>query len=148
VRRVGFSLTEMLIVVVIIGLAGMIALPRLNVAFDRSSVGSAKSRLTALYGAARAVATSANQTAALRINGNQVYVEASPRHKLPIGANTIDTIVRPTNFSTAYGVALSGGVTSVRVASTGLGLDSALVVFTKGYAMDTVIISRYGRVLK
>ena len=145
-RRAGFSLTEMLIVVVIIGLAGMIALPRLNAAFDRSSVSSAKSRLTALYGAARTVATSANQTAGLRLNGNQVYVYASPRHKA--GAGTIDTIVRPANFSTAYGVTLSGGFDSVRVASTGLGLDSAVIVLTKGYSADTVIINRFGRVLK
>jgi Tfp pilus assembly protein FimT len=124
----------------------MIALPRLNAAFDRSSVGSAKSRLTALYGAARAVATSANQTAGLRLNGNQVYVYASPRHKA--GAGTIDTIVRPADFSTAYGVTLSGGFDSVRVASTGLGLDSAVIVLTKGYSADTVIINRFGRVLK
>lgn len=146
-RRAGFSLTEMLIVVVIIGLAGMIALPRLNAAFDRSSVGSAKSRLTALYGAARAVATSANQTAGLRLNGNQVYVYATPRHKPPVGVG-IDTIVRPADFSTAYGVTLSGGFDSVRVASTGLGLDSAVIVLTKGYSADTVIINRFGRVLK
>jgi Tfp pilus assembly protein FimT len=136
----------MLTVVAIIGLTGLIALPKLNAAFDRSSVGSAKSRLTALYGSARTVATSANQTAGLRLIGNTVFVYASPRHKAGVG--TIDTIVQPANLSTAYGVTLSGGVDSVRVASTGLGLDSAFIVVTKGYSADTLIINRFGRVLK
>ena len=145
-RRAGFSLTEMLIVVVIIGLTSLIALPRLNTAFDRSSVGSAKSRLTSLYGSARSVATSANRTGAVRRNGNQIYVTASGRRKPGVG--TLDTIVLPADFSTNYGVTLSGTFDSARVASTGLGLDSAFIVLTKGYAVDTVIISRYGRVLK
>ncbi|MGH7515183.1 MAG: pilus assembly FimT family protein [Gemmatimonadales bacterium] len=147
-RGNGFTLIETLIVLVIIGLAGLIALPRLNTAFAQSNVLSAKARLMALYSTARATAVSANQTAVLRINGNQVYVYASPRRKAPIGANTIDTIVRPSNLSTTYGVTLSGGVDSVRVASTGLGLDSAAIVLTKYSAVDTVFISRYGRVLK
>jgi prepilin-type N-terminal cleavage/methylation domain-containing protein len=148
VNRFGFSLIEMLIVIVIIGLLGLIALPRLNAAFDRSNVVSAKSHVTTLYGAARTAATSANQTAVLRLNGDQVYVYAWPRRKTPIGANTVDTVVRPTNLAATYGVSLSGGVDSVRIASTGLGMDSAVIVMTKRAAVDTMIISRYGRVLK
>ena len=145
-RGNGFTLIETLIVLVIIGLAGLIALPRLNTAFAQSNVLSAKARLMALYSTARATAVSSNRTAVLRINGNQVYVYASPRRSA--GAGTVDTIVRPSNLSTTYGVTLSGGVDSVRVASTGLGLDSAAIVFTKYSAVDTVFISRYGRVLK
>jgi prepilin-type N-terminal cleavage/methylation domain-containing protein len=148
VKRFGFSMVEMLIVVVIIGLMGLIALPKLNAAFDQSNVISAKSHLTALFAAARTAATSGNQTAVLRLNGNQIYVYAYPRRKAPFGANTKDTIVRPTNLATTYGVTLGGGFDSVRVASSGLGMDSALVIFTKRYAVDTVIISRYGRVLR
>jgi type II secretion system protein H len=147
-RGNGFTLIEMLIVVVIIGLLGLIALPKLNTAFAQSNVLSAKARIMALYSTARATAVSANQTAVLRINGNQVYVYASPRRKAPIGANTIDTIVRPSNLSTTYGVTLSGGVDSVRIASSGLGMDSATIVLTKYSALDTLYISRYGRVLK
>jgi prepilin-type N-terminal cleavage/methylation domain-containing protein len=147
-RGNGFTLIEMLIVVVIIGLVSLIALPRLNRAFAQSNVLSAKARLSALYNAARATAVSNNQTATLRMNGNQVMVYATPRHKLPVGANTLDTIVRPTDLSTSFGVTLSGGYDSVRVASSGLGMDSAVIVLTKYTAIDTLYISRYGRVLK
>ena len=147
-RRNGFTLIEMLIVMVIIGLVSLISLPRLNRAFAQSNVLSAKARLSALYNAARATAVSNNQTATLRLNGNQVMVYASPRRKLPIGANTLDTIVPPTNLSTSFGVTMSGGYDSVRVASSGLGMDSAAIVLTKYTAVDTLYISRYGRILK
>ena len=148
-RGNGFTLIEMLIVVVIIGLIGLISLPRLNTAFAQSNVLSAKARLMALYSTARATAVSANQTAVLRVNGNQVYVYAYPRRKPPvIPANSVDTIVRPSNLSTSFGVTLSGGVDSVRIASSGLGMDSAAIVMTKYSAVDTLYISRYGRVIK
>ena len=147
-RRNGFTLIEMLIVVVIIGLIGLISLPRLNTAFAQSNVLSAKARVSALYSTARATAVSNTQTATLRVTGNQVMVYASPRRKAPIGANTLDTIVRPTDLSTSFGVTLSGGVDSVRVASSGLGMDSAAFVLTKYTTVDTLYISRYGRVIK
>jgi len=145
----GFTLIEMLIVVVIIGLAGLIALPKLNTAFAQSNVLSAKARVAALYSAARATAVSRNQTGILRVNGNQIYVYARPRRNPPINAaNTVDTVVRPLNVSTVFGVNLGGGVDSVRIASTGLGLDSAVITFTKYTSIDTLYISRYGRVQK
>ena len=147
-RGNGFTLIELLIVVVIIGLVGLISLPKLNTAFAQSNVLSAKARLSALYNAARSTAVSSNQTATLRLNGNQVMVYATPRRKAPIGANTLDTIVRPTDLSTSFGVTLSGGYDSVRIASSGLGMDSAAIVLTKYTAVDTLYISRYGRVLK
>jgi hypothetical protein len=47
-----------------------------------------------------------------------------------------------------FGVALGGGVDSVRVAPTGLGLDSGVISFSKYPSLDTLYISRYGRVQK
>jgi prepilin-type N-terminal cleavage/methylation domain len=145
-RRHGFSLIEMLIVLVVIGLTSLIALPKMNAAFTHSNIISAKSKLASLYSIARSTAVSSGQTAILRVNGNQVYVYARPR--LKAGAGTVDTITQPSNLSTQFGVTLSGGVDSVRISPNGLGLDSAVIILTKSSWLDTVIISRYGRVLK
>jgi prepilin-type N-terminal cleavage/methylation domain-containing protein len=147
-RGNGFTLIEMLIVLVIIGLTSLIALPKLNTAFAKSNVLSAKARLAALYNVARITATGSNRTATLRVSGNTVLVYASPRRAAGAAACACDTIVRPTDLSTAFGVTLGGGVDSVRIASSGLGLDSAAIVLTKYTAVDTLYISRYGRVLK
>ena len=116
-RRNGFTLIETLLVVVIMGLVTLMALPKINSAFAHTNVINAKSRLVALYSTARSAAMSLNQTAILRLNGNQVYVYARPRRKAPTAGNSVDTIVRPTNFSTVYGVTVSGGADSVRIAS-------------------------------
>jgi hypothetical protein len=60
----------------------------------------------------------------------------------------VDTIVRPVDINTVYGVNVTGGTDSVRVSATGLGLDSATVILTKSTFVDTIFISRYGRVIK
>jgi prepilin-type N-terminal cleavage/methylation domain-containing protein len=148
VKRNGFTLVETLLVVVIMGLITLMALPKLNSAFDRTGVLNAKARVMALYSTARSVAISSNQTGILRVNGNQIYVYARPRRRAPIGANTVDTIVRPVDLNTVYGVNVTGGTDSVRVSATGLGLDSATVILTKSTFVDTIFISRYGRVIK
>ena len=145
-KRNGFTLIETLLVVVLMGLVTLMALPKLNSAFDRTGVLNAKARIMALYSTARSIAISADQTAILRVNGNQVYLYARPRRRA--GAGSVDTIIRPTDLYSVYGVTVSGGADSVRVASTGLGLDSAAVILTKSTFVDTIFISRYGRVIK
>jgi len=146
VKRNGFTLVETLLVVVIMGLVTLMALPKINSAFDRTGVLNAKARVMALYSAARSVAVGSNQTAIVRLNGNQVYLYARPRRKA--GAGSVDTIIRPTDIYGVYGVTMSGGADSVRVSPTGLGLDSAAVILTKSTFVDTIFISRYGRVIK
>ena len=147
-HRHGFTLVETLLVVVIMGLVTLMVIPRLNSAFDRTGVLNAKARITALYSTARSIAISSNQTGILRVNGNQIYVYARPRRKAPTAGNSVDTIVRPVDLNTVYGVTVTGGADSVRIASTGLGLDSANVILTKSTFIDTIFISRYGRVIK
>jgi len=147
-HRHGFTLVETMLVVVIMGLVTLMAIPKLNSAFDRTGVLNAKARVMALYSTARSIAMSSNQTAIVRLNGNQVYLYARPRRRAPTAGNTVDTIIRPVDLYNVYGVTVSGGADSVRVSSTGLGLDSATVVLTKSTFIDTVFISRYGRVIK
>jgi prepilin-type N-terminal cleavage/methylation domain-containing protein len=55
-RRNGFTLIETLIVLVVIGLVGLIAMPKFQQALAQSNILSAKAKLMALYAKARATA--------------------------------------------------------------------------------------------
>lgn len=147
-RRRGFSLIEMLVVVVVISLAGLIAFPKFSQALASSNLRNAKAKVTTLYAGARAAAAGSGRTAYLHFTGNRVFVTATPRRNLPIGANTIDTLTPPENVYTQYGVGIAATNDSVRIDPTGLGRDSAVVVLTKGSQTATVRISQFGRIVK
>lgn len=146
--RKGFTLIETLMVVVVIGLAGLIAFPKFSEALGASNMRSARVKVTSLYANARAAAASSGRTAYLHLAGGQVYVTATPRRKLPIGANTQDTLTSPTSVYTQYGVSVTADKDSIRIDPAGIGRDSVLIRLTKGVRVDTVRISQYGRVLQ
>ena len=147
-RRRGFTLVETVLVLVVIGLTGAIALPKFSQAVASSNLGSAKNKLTTLYGSARATAASSGRTAFLNFNGNRIFVTASPRRGLPIGANTLDTLTPLENVYTQYGVMVTPSAASIRIDPAGMGRDSAVIVLTKGSHTATVRISQFGRIVK
>ena len=147
-RRHGFTLIEMLMVVVIISLTMLTALPRFRAAVNRSNMLSARAKVMASFGAARAAAAGSGRVATLHVAGNQVWVTAAGRLKAPFGANTMDTIVLPKDLNTMYGVTATPDVGTVVVNQTGLGTNAANIVLSHGDLSDTVKISQYGRVQK
>lgn len=146
-RRSGFTLIEMLMVVVIISLAGLIALPKFRTAVNRSNMLSARAKVMSSFSIARATAAGSGRATTLHLGGNTVYVTASPRLKTS-GSGTRDTIVSPQNLYSAYGVSASNSVDSVLVDASGLGRNASNIVLSHGDLKDTVRISQYGRVLK
>jgi prepilin-type N-terminal cleavage/methylation domain-containing protein len=144
-RAAGFTLVETLIAIVVVGLVSLIALPRFQEAMATTNLRGARTKVASLYAKTRAVAIESSRTATLRVQGGNAYVIASPRRKA--GAGTIDTITPVENLYTQYGVNLAPDI-DVRVAPTGLGLDAATLVLTKGSHVDTVSISRVGQVIK
>jgi prepilin-type N-terminal cleavage/methylation domain-containing protein len=148
-RRHGFTLVEMLMVVVIISLTTLMALPRFRDLVNRSNLLSARAKVMSSFSAARATAAGSGRVTTMNISGNRVWVTAAGRLKIPIGANTIDTIVLPKNLSTMYGVtATPSNGTTVVLNQTGLGIAANNIVLSHGTLADTIKISQYGRVLK
>jgi prepilin-type N-terminal cleavage/methylation domain-containing protein len=141
-RRSGFTLVETLVVVVVIGLVSLIALPSLQNAWAHSSVLSAKSKVTSLYYRARGAAIESSSTAILVVNGGNAYVVTRS------SAGTVDTVTRVENVYSQFQVNLTSNVDSVRISPTGLGLNGANLVLTKGSYADTLSINQYGRILK
>ena len=149
-RRLGFTLIETLIVIVVIGLLTMIAIPRMTAALAQSNVRSVGSRVAAVYSAARTVAVSTGRTATVHVSGNKIWAVAGPP-RMKAGAGTMDTIVLPENMMTSSHVALtSSPATSFSISPSGLGQNVAdiTVTATKEGHSSTVTIKTYGRVIR
>lgn len=142
-RRNGFTLIEMLMVVVIFSLTLLIALPRMRSALGRSNLASARAEVIAMHSIARATAAS-GRVAVVRMTGNTVLVTATPR--LKAGAGTRDTIALPKNMSAIYGVTVAPSVDTLRMDQTGLGTNGSNIILTKSTFKDTIKVNTYGRV--
>jgi prepilin-type N-terminal cleavage/methylation domain-containing protein len=146
-RRHGFTLIEMMMVVVIISLTTLMAVPRFRAAVNRSNMTSARAKVMASYAAAKAAAAGSGRITTMTVSANKVWVTATPR--LKTGAGTLDTIVLPKNLYTLYGVtATTTNGTTVTVNQTGLGNLANEIRLTHGNIADTIRINQYGRVLK
>lgn len=148
-RRSGFTLIEMLMVIVIVGMLVLIGFPKVSSAMVKTNVRGARTTLANMFTKARTVATQTNRKTRLKFNGNQVWIVASPR-LLP-GAGTVDTIGPVENLNTLYGVAVTSPVDSItfdpRGLAAGFGATSTLKVAKSGHT-DSIVVDGLGRVVK
>ena len=144
IRRAGFSLIEMLIVVVMIGLMTLIALPRLADTFAQSNLSSARAKIISLFSVARATASGSSRTTVLRLSGNKIYVVASKLN----GGVGVDTVTPVENINTEYGVTATVSPDSILLDQSGLGRNGLTIILSKSGRADTVTISQYGQILK
>lgn len=144
-RRSGFSLIEMLLVVVIIGIVSLVGLPKLREALIGTSVRGARSRVVAMYSQARAAAIDANRKSALIVRNGSAWVT---RLKA-VGAG-VDTVGSVQSLAAQFGVTVTASQDSVPfdprgVVLGGLGTPVTVVVARDGSA-DTVTINGLGGV--
>jgi prepilin-type N-terminal cleavage/methylation domain-containing protein len=74
-RRQGFSLIEMLIVIVVVGLVTLSGWPRLRDAKIRSDVRSARGQVIGLYAKARASAVETARPTTLQFSGTSAWIQ-------------------------------------------------------------------------
>ena len=146
IRRAGFSLIEMLIVVVVIGLMTLIAIPRLADAFAQNNLNNVRAKIISLYAVARANAGGTSRPTVLRLSGNKIYVVSGPR--LKAGAGTLDTLTPVENIYTLYGITANVSSDSILLDQSGLGRNGSTIILSKSGRADTVTISQYGQILK
>jgi prepilin-type N-terminal cleavage/methylation domain-containing protein len=123
--REGYTLTELLIVVVMVGALTMFALPKFSGLVARNKLQAARDEITAAIATARAAAVQKGRTATLRINNNRVWVTV-----LTDDAGTTMTVVPMKSMMTLYNVSLSAtdstihydmrGFANPRLGSTGV----------------------------
>jgi len=153
--RSGFTLIEMLIVVVILGLIVLFGYPKVGAAMAKTDLRSARTTVINLVATARAASVQTNRRTWIKFEGNKAYVLARPRQKVGGGAGIQppDTVGTVQNLSAQYGVTLATGADpdSIQFDPRGfganLGLGVVVTLSRNGHA-ETVTLDGLGRVIK
>jgi len=143
----GFSLIEMLMVVVLIGVVTLFAYPRAGLVLDRTQAGGARTTLVNQFSTARVAARTSNRTTVFRLADNVVYIE-----RRPFTGTTKQLVGNPPDLHRIYGVQVSGP-DSIVVDPRGMVVlyssgSSARYVVTRAGITDTVVINSSGRVIR
>lgn len=148
-RRRGFSLVEMLIVVVIIGVMLSIGFPKLRTGMINNNVRAARTALINMIAGARNAGSQTNRSTWVKVEGTRAFVLARPPFSTA-GGRTADTIGPVQNLNQLYGVTITPSLDSFRFNPTLTSLDivgKSFIISRSGFA-DTVSIDGLGRVLK
>jgi len=148
--RRGFTLPEILIVIVMISLLSIVAIPRFAVANGKRHMQSAKMRVAAAAATARAAAIQKGQQVRFMIKSSRVTVIAITPPK------DTTVLISPVPLDTLYNVKASGSTFSatsdslvVSFSSRGFAsLDGAATITLKrsGVPTDSVVITKTGMV--
>jgi prepilin-type N-terminal cleavage/methylation domain-containing protein len=133
--RSAYSLLELLVVCVIVGIVAAVAAPRIHAMLDSMAVESAAREVVDALALGRLSALSRGG-AEVRFDSTSVTVSAAA------------VILHARDVKQLHGVQLHANTPLVRYAATGIaiGLSNGTVVLTRGATTDSVIISRLGRV--
>lgn len=136
--RRGYSVAELVTVLVISGVVLSLTVPRFAAIRDSSATRSASADLGALFATARHLAITRRDPVTVLLDGRRGAAEVRVRGQV---------LVRH-EFGTMYGVTLGATRDSSVFDARGLGYGAAnlTVVFRRGRASDTVVVSRLGRV--
>jgi prepilin-type N-terminal cleavage/methylation domain-containing protein len=148
-RRRGFSLVEMLIVVVMIGVMLSIGFPKMRAGMINNNVRAARTALINMIAGARNAGSQTNRSTWVKVSGSRVLVVATPR-LVALGGSTMDTIGPVQNMDGLYGVSITPVLDSFRFNPTLTSLDvvgKTFILSKSGFA-DTVSVDGLGRVLK
>lgn len=145
-RSSGFTIIEMLWVIVLIGLMAALGIPRIRDAVQKQNVRSARVAAVAHVVKARnaAVQRGCRATVHMRSTG-AMWVTACRTS----GAG-LDTLGDVDNLHDRYGVTLSATRDFIEFDPRGLSLgnQSATITFTNSLATDTIAVNPVGRVVQ
>ena len=137
-RRNGFTLIEMVIVIVVMGLILAIAMPKLTNWSSGASARAARTAATSLLAKARASAIQNTRPTRAEFNGTNGAV---------VVVGTTDTLAKA-QLGAEYGVSMSPSSWSVTYDPRGIGTlqDPITATFTKSGKSSSLTVSGYGRV--
>ena len=135
----GFTLIEVVTVVLIIGIVAAVGTPSLIDALDKLAVARAVNETTSFYRTARLAAV---------LQGRRVRVEFSSDELRAVFEGSPDSTFLILSGPAAHRVSMSASRPSVRFQPTGLGYGgaNAKLVLRRGDAADSLATSRLGRI--
>ncbi len=95
-QRRGFTLVEILIVIVMISLISLVAIPRFSTGNGRRNMESARMRTAAALSTARQAAISKGETVQLVLSGNRVWVSTTADTTKLLSSIPLDTLYKVT----------------------------------------------------
>lgn len=146
--RRGFTLIEMLMVFVIVGIVVAFGLPRLRDSLQKSNVRSAKSALATLVAKARAAAVARGCTATVGFtSGTTGTVAISVCRVNAAGTQILGGV---DSLAARYNVAMTPSAGTLQFDPRGLSVSYSgmTVVFTSGTITDSVVINPLGKVVR
>lgn len=149
--RRGFTLYELFVVLVLMGLVGAIAFPKMMQIGNGSNLRGARGAMLTALNVAKSSAVTTGKCGFLRLDGNAVTVFLAP-----CGGSTQTTVISNRNFETDYGVDVTlakGNGTpsssdSIGFDPRGIPLNNSQTVtftFTRSGESRTVVVGNYGR---
>lgn len=149
-RRNGYTLAELLIVIVIIGVLSAVSLPKFGRLRAQAQLNSAMGHFARLVMTARQTAILRGKPAYFKTDGSLLWVT------LDTTGNNTDSVVvvRALSLPTAYRVNITSpsGLTSVRYDPRGLATSSAKTVFkfhhTITGTLDSLCVSKLGNTIR
>ena len=137
--RHGFTLPELLSVIVIIGILLSVVTPPLGRALDQAAVHEGVERFAALHATTRQLAISRNTLARLEVDRAQRAAAISVR-RTPVVWDTVGSY----SLGSAS-IACSNPTIVFGPLGLGYGTSNTRLIFSRGAAADTVTTSRTGR---
>ena len=142
-NRRGFSLIELLIVIVLVGAVTSFAIPMVRRGMEARRVSGARITITTMNAKARAIAVQRSRVVRLIVDGNEVQLVS--RHPVT-GAVTV---IEQRDLYSVYGVTVSSTRDTLLYDPRGLGLQNSattIAVSRPGGYADTVVINSLGGV--
>jgi prepilin-type N-terminal cleavage/methylation domain-containing protein len=148
----GFTLIEMIIVLLLMGVIGAMLFPRLRDAFEKTNVRGARAALGTLAAKARATAVARGCRSALHFSSGadgSVWVTVC---KVNTAAG-IDTLGGVEHLASRFNVLLTASRDSVVYAPSGVSFDNVQTILRlssppPGSVRDSVMINQVGKVVR
>jgi prepilin-type N-terminal cleavage/methylation domain-containing protein len=137
--KTGFTLAEIAIVVVIVGILAALGAPRFGKVLDQLAVARSMQETMAFYRSARFAAI---------VSGKFVRIEFSADSLVGVFEGQPDTVFMRVAGPAVHAVSLTVSRATIRISATGLGYGAAntKLVFRRRTAADSLATSRLGRV--